>query len=59
MLLTSALGILALCGHVGNSVLAQTLNDPDGLINLRNLAQEIERSVPDNKSIPIVFGRYS
>ncbi|KAL6401316.1 hypothetical protein AUP68_15184 [Ilyonectria robusta] len=56
MLLTSALlGILTLDGLFGKSVLAQTLNDPDGLVNLRSLAQEIERTAPSNKSIPIVF----
>ncbi|KAH6951042.1 lipase [Ilyonectria sp. MPI-CAGE-AT-0026] len=35
--------------------MAQTLNDPDGLVNLQNLAREVERSAPDNKSVPIVF----
>ncbi|KFA81589.1 hypothetical protein S40288_09626 [Stachybotrys chartarum IBT 40288] len=31
------------------------LNDPDGLVNLRNLAKQIEHTTPSNKSIPIVF----
>ncbi|KAH6867405.1 lipase [Thelonectria olida] len=56
MLLTSALlSILSLGGLLGKSVLAQALNNPDGLVNLRDLAQEIERTAPGNKSIPIVF----
>jgi triacylglycerol esterase/lipase EstA (alpha/beta hydrolase family) len=32
-----------------------TLNDPDGLVNLRNLSQEVERLAPADQSIPIVF----
>ncbi|KAH7148167.1 lipase [Dactylonectria macrodidyma] len=47
--------MLTVSGLFGKSVLTQTLNDPDGLVTLRNLAQEIERTAPDNKSIPIVF----
>jgi len=31
------------------------LNDPDGLVNLRDLAQKIEQTAPSNKNIPIVF----
>ncbi|EXV05038.1 bacterial lipase [Metarhizium robertsii] len=36
--------------------MAQILNDPDGLVNLRNLAQVVERTAPSppDKSIPIV-----
>lgn len=35
------------------------LNDPDGLVNLQNLTQEVERIALDDKSVPIVLGRYS
>ncbi|OAQ82545.1 Lipase [Purpureocillium lilacinum] len=35
--------------------MAQTLNDSDGLANLRNLAQEVQRIASADKSIPIVF----
>ncbi|CAG9954321.1 unnamed protein product [Clonostachys rosea f. rosea IK726] len=35
--------------------MAQALNDPDGLVNLRNLAHEVDRTAPSNKSVPIVF----
>ncbi|KEY74765.1 hypothetical protein S7711_06666 [Stachybotrys chartarum IBT 7711] len=31
------------------------LNDPDRLVNLRNLAKQIEHPTPSNKLIPIVF----
>jgi hypothetical protein len=38
--------------------MSQTLNDQDGLVNLHNLAQEVERIAgTPNKKIPIVFGR--
>jgi hypothetical protein len=58
MFLTSALFIIVTLGGLfGKSVLSQTLNDPDGLVNLRNLAKETERTAAD-KSIPIVFGRF-
>ncbi|KAI3584138.1 hypothetical protein IWW34DRAFT_842975 [Fusarium oxysporum f. sp. albedinis] len=35
--------------------MAPNLDDPDGLINLRNLTQEVERIAPDDKSVPIVL----
>ncbi|EWZ28364.1 hypothetical protein FOZG_17931 [Fusarium oxysporum Fo47] len=55
MFLTSTLFIIVTLGGLfGKSVLSQTLNDPDGLVNLRNLAKETERTAAD-KSIPIVF----
>jgi hypothetical protein len=41
----------------GGGVLAQILDSPDGLVNLRNLAQEVERTLPQNKTVPIVFGK--
>ncbi|KAL7956044.1 hypothetical protein V8C34DRAFT_306980 [Trichoderma compactum] len=36
--------------------MALNLNDPNGLVNLHNLAQEVEKIAPDDKSVPIVFG---
>ncbi|EXK77984.1 hypothetical protein FOQG_17330 [Fusarium oxysporum f. sp. raphani 54005] len=35
--------------------MARALIDPDGLVNLRNLAQEVEKIARGNKSVPIVF----
>ncbi|KAK7393990.1 hypothetical protein QQX98_013225 [Neonectria punicea] len=35
--------------------MAPILDDPDGLVNLRNLAQEVEGTLPSGKSIPIVL----
>ncbi|KAL6797607.1 hypothetical protein GGI42DRAFT_355649 [Trichoderma sp. SZMC 28013] len=35
--------------------MALNLNDPNGLVNLHNLAQEVEKIAPDDKSVPIVF----
>ncbi|QYS93274.1 Lipase [Trichoderma simmonsii] len=35
--------------------MAPNLNDPNGLVNLQTLAQEVENIAPDDKSVPIVF----
>ncbi|KAH6610035.1 hypothetical protein Trco_000055 [Trichoderma cornu-damae] len=35
--------------------MAPNLNDPDGLVNLHNLAQEVEKIAPEDRSVPIVF----
>ncbi|KAM5343760.1 hypothetical protein ACJ41O_012297 [Fusarium nematophilum] len=35
--------------------MAANLNDPDGLVNLRNLATEVSRIASDDKSVPIVL----
>ncbi|KAH7139795.1 Alpha/Beta hydrolase protein [Dactylonectria estremocensis] len=32
-----------------------TLNDPDGLVNLQNLVDEVQRTLPEKREIPIVF----
>jgi hypothetical protein len=58
MLFTSIfLYVLTVGGLFGRDILAQILNNPDGLVNLRNLAHEIERILPENKEVPIVFGK--
>ncbi|RFU82152.1 lipase [Trichoderma arundinaceum] len=36
-------------------LMAQNLNNPDGLVNLRNLAQEVQNIAPADPSVPIVF----
>jgi hypothetical protein len=33
-------------------------NDPDGLVNLRKLADEIKQTTGSNQSNPIVLGQY-
>jgi hypothetical protein len=59
MLFASAfLYVFTVGGLFGGDVLAQILNDPDGLVNLRNVAQEVERISPENKAVPIVFGKF-
>ncbi|KAL7916288.1 lipase [Trichoderma velutinum] len=35
--------------------MALDLNDPNGLVNLENLAREVENIAPDDRSVPIVF----
>ncbi|KAH8166606.1 hypothetical protein CIB48_g1591 [Xylaria polymorpha] len=34
----------------------EALNNMDGLVNLRNLVQEVKKTTTANKSVPIVFG---
>ncbi|UKZ74182.1 hypothetical protein TrVFT333_001841 [Trichoderma virens FT-333] len=36
--------------------MAPRLDDPDGLVNLHNLAQEVKKIATGDKSVPIVFG---
>lgn len=36
--------------------MAPTLDDPNGLVNLRNLAQEVKIDLTGNQDLPIVFG---
>lgn len=36
----------------------EALNNMDGLVNLRNLVQEVKKTTTANKSVPIVFGKW-
>jgi hypothetical protein len=51
--------VLTVGGLYSGDVLAQILNNPDGLVNLRNLAKEVESNLPENKTVPIVLGKCS
>ena len=33
------------------------LNDPDGIVNLRNFSSHLARSLPEDKGIPIILGK--